>query len=158
MIILCCISLCAFYSFQTFFPPSMILRLNLENTGPCSKHWPGLSHSALISLWSTNLHCNQQQIVWPKKKKKEKREEVANVHFVQLISEGLCTNSRGVLELLWLPPASSEPLSAVLCTQAKKCAGIGGGLMGQFLTNPDGCLRRNWSKLTVSDNYRLLLK
>lgn len=151
MIILFCIFLCAFYSFQT--PRPMILRLNLEKTGPCSKHWPVLCHFALISLRSTNLHCNQQQIVWPKKRK-----EVSNVHFVQLISGGLCTNSRGVLELPWLPPASSEPLSALLCTQAKKCAGIEGGLMGQFLANPDGCLRRNWSKLTVSDNYRLLLK
>lgn len=109
-----------------------------------SKHWPGFSQFALISPRSTKsvLQSASNSLAF-------------NVHFVRLISLALCTNSGGTSELLWLPPASSEPLSVLLCARAKKCAGIEGGLMGQFLTNPDGCLRRNWSKLTVSDNYRL---
>lgn len=115
----CCVS-----SLIADFFFSIIESFNLEGTVPHSKGWPGFNQFAaiLISQRSTNLPGNQQQLAWPEIKSPPRTSNV----LCPTYQSGLCTNGRGSFEFLWLPLASSELLSPLLCSEAKNVQALKG--------------------------------
>lgn len=148
-------------AFPTCFPfiaalsSSVVPRLNVEKTGPIfPNYWPGFSQFALISPWSPRsaLQSASTSLAPPQKNS-------FNVHFVRLISAALCTDGGGAE--VWAAVITSGVIWAIgsaVCAGQEMCRHWRGTNGPIFLTNPDGCLTRNWSKLTVSDNYGLPLK
>lgn len=97
---------------------SLTACLNLERPGSYSKAQPGFNQFAaiLISQRSANLPDNQQQLAWPRIKSPPQ----PPIGILSNLSVQSGPQWQGLVQVpVRLPLASSEPLSPLLCREAK---------------------------------------